>query len=97
VPVHSASALTRCLCESSSCLLPSLPLPSRTFRIPIAEALIAVRSGGRIIAAGTPEDVAETKASYTGQYLRELLGRRAGGPNIGRQGPQAGRGVSGRL
>jgi excinuclease ABC subunit A len=35
--------------------------------------------GGRIIAAGTPEDVARVKESYTGQYLRELLGRRAGG------------------
>jgi excinuclease ABC subunit A len=35
--------------------------------------------GGRIVAAGTPEDVARVKESYTGQYLRELLGRRAGG------------------
>ncbi len=33
--------------------------------------------GGRIVAAGTPEDVAKVKESYTGQYLRELLGRRA--------------------
>ena len=33
--------------------------------------------GGRIIATGTPEDVAKVKESYTGQYLRELLGRRA--------------------
>ncbi|HUJ38754.1 MAG TPA: excinuclease ABC subunit UvrA [Hyphomicrobium sp.] len=33
-------------------------------------------AGGRIIAAGTPEDVARVKESYTGQYLRELLGRR---------------------
>ncbi len=33
--------------------------------------------GGRIIAAGTPEDVAKVKESYTGAYLRELLGRRA--------------------
>ena len=33
--------------------------------------------GGRIVAAGTPEDVAAVKDSYTGQYLRELLGRRA--------------------
>jgi excinuclease ABC subunit A len=32
--------------------------------------------GGRIVAAGTPEDVAKVKESYTGQYLRELLGRR---------------------
>jgi excinuclease ABC subunit A len=35
--------------------------------------------GGRVVAAGTPEDVARCKESYTGQYLRELLGRRAGG------------------
>jgi excinuclease ABC subunit A len=36
-------------------------------------------AGGRIIAAGTPEDVAAVKESYTGQYLRELLGRRSKG------------------
>jgi excinuclease ABC subunit A len=35
--------------------------------------------GGRVVAAGTPEDVARVKESYTGQYLRELLGRRAAG------------------
>jgi excinuclease ABC subunit A len=29
--------------------------------------------GGRIVAAGTPEDVAEVEASYTGQYLRPML------------------------
>ncbi len=29
--------------------------------------------GGEIVAAGTPEDVAEVKASYTGQYLKPLL------------------------
>ena len=32
--------------------------------------------GGRVVAQGTPEDVARVKASYTGGYLRELLGRR---------------------
>ena len=32
--------------------------------------------GGEIVAAGTPEDVARTKGSYTGQYLKDLLGRR---------------------
>ena len=32
--------------------------------------------GGRIVAEGTPEDVAATPESYTGQYLKELLGRR---------------------
>ncbi len=31
--------------------------------------------GGRIIAAGTPEDVARTKGSYTGQYLKPFLKR----------------------
>ncbi len=35
--------------------------------------------GGRIVAVGTPEDVAAVAESYTGQYLRELLGRRAKG------------------
>jgi excinuclease ABC subunit A len=34
--------------------------------------------GGSIIATGTPEDVAAVPASYTGQYLRPLLGRQAG-------------------
>jgi excinuclease ABC subunit A len=33
--------------------------------------------GGRIVAEGTPEDVAKVKESYTGQYLKGLLGRRA--------------------
>jgi excinuclease ABC subunit A len=33
--------------------------------------------GGRIVAAGTPEDIAKAKESYTGKYLRELLTRRA--------------------
>ncbi|MEJ7810092.1 MAG: excinuclease ABC subunit UvrA [Gemmatimonadaceae bacterium] len=31
--------------------------------------------GGAIVAAGTPEDVADVDVSYTGQYLRPLLGR----------------------
>ena len=29
--------------------------------------------GGRVIATGTPEDVAGTAGSYTGQYLAPLL------------------------
>ena len=31
--------------------------------------------GGRIIASGTPEDIAATKGSYTGDYLRLYLAR----------------------
>ena len=29
--------------------------------------------GGRIIAQGTPEEVAKVKGSYTGQYLKKML------------------------
>jgi excinuclease ABC subunit A len=32
--------------------------------------------GGRIIAQGTPEDVADNPASFTGQYLKHVLKRR---------------------
>jgi len=32
--------------------------------------------GGRIVATGTPEDVAEVAESFTGQYLRPMLGKR---------------------
>ena len=31
--------------------------------------------GGQVVAEGTPEDVADVKESYTGQYLRPLLGK----------------------
>jgi excinuclease ABC subunit A len=31
--------------------------------------------GGEVVAAGTPEDVAEVDASYTGQFLRRGLRR----------------------
>ncbi len=34
--------------------------------------------GGQIVVAGTPEDVAECEASYTGKFLKGLLKRRAG-------------------
>lgn len=33
------------------------------------------KNGGRIIAKGTPEEVAQVESSYTGQFLRKLLGR----------------------
>ncbi|MFL6802439.1 MAG: excinuclease ABC subunit UvrA, partial [Xanthobacteraceae bacterium] len=32
--------------------------------------------GGEIVAAGSPEDIVRTKPSYTGQFLRPVLGRR---------------------
>lgn len=34
---------------------------------------------GRIVAQGTPEQVASVADSYTGKYLRGLLDRRSGG------------------
>ena len=52
--------------------------------------------GGRIVAEGTPEDVAKVKESYTGRYLKDLLGRRAGGAQRSqrqRAGEEAGGGV----
>jgi excinuclease ABC subunit A len=37
--------------------------------------------GGEIVAAGTPEQIAEATRSHTGRYLREVLGRtRAASP-----------------
>ena len=30
--------------------------------------------GGTVVAEGTPEQVAAVKASYTGQYLKKVLG-----------------------
>ncbi len=39
----------------------------------------AEREGGRIVAAGTPEAVAATKASHTGKYLAPKLGPRKSG------------------
>ena len=35
-------------------------------------------AGGRIVASGTPEQIAEVKESYTGEYLRNYLARTAG-------------------
>ena len=42
-------------------------------------------NGGEIVATGTPEEVAQTDGSYTGQYLRDLL------PAIDLDGPRADR------
>ncbi len=36
-------------------------------------------AGGRVVAEGTPEEVARTKGSYTGQFLRPVLAKRSGG------------------
>jgi excinuclease ABC subunit A len=33
-------------------------------------------AGGRVIAEGTPEDVAQALDSFTGQYLQHYLGQR---------------------
>ncbi|MDQ6690955.1 MAG: excinuclease ABC subunit UvrA [Gemmatimonadota bacterium] len=41
--------------------------------------------GGDVVAAGTPEDVADVKESYTGQYLRTMLRRKRNGAGAGRR------------
>ena len=33
-------------------------------------------AGGELVAAGTPEQVAETEGSFTGEFLREVLSPR---------------------
>lgn len=40
--------------------------------------------GGQLVAAGTPEEVAQCEASHTGRFLREVLG-------AGRESEKAGR------
>jgi excinuclease ABC subunit A len=39
-------------------------------------------NGGRIVVEGTPETVASTKASFTGQYLKPLLERASVKPTV---------------
>jgi excinuclease ABC subunit A len=34
-------------------------------------------AGGDLVAAGTPEEIARTRTSHTGRYLRPALGMRA--------------------
>ena len=41
--------------------------------------------GGRIVAQGTPEQVARVDASYTGQFLRDYLARQAVVSRAGRR------------
>src|SRR5690606_30332910 len=36
--------------------------------------------GGRVVAQGTPEDIAASKESYTGRYLAPLLAKAASNP-----------------
>jgi excinuclease ABC subunit A len=41
--------------------------------------------GGEIVAAGTPEDVARVKASYTGEFLKGVLGKEKGAKAKGKK------------
>ncbi len=38
------------------------------------------KGGGRIVAAGTPEDVIKVEGSYTGQFLKKFMDRQLNGP-----------------
>jgi excinuclease ABC subunit A len=46
-------------------------------------------SGGRVVAEGTPEEVARAKGSYTGEFLAKVLGVRREGAR--RRSPKSGR------
>ena len=41
-----------------------------------ASGAIEIRDGGKIVAKGTPEDIAASEKSYTGKYLKRVLGRK---------------------
>jgi excinuclease ABC subunit A len=45
--------------------------------------------GGEIVAVGTPEDVAKEPRSFTGQYLKGMLGVKKGAKAAGRREVQA--------
>ena len=53
--------------------------------------------GGHIVATGTPEDIASSAASYTGQYLRPYLARRRGGGEPGELAAFDDEGAAGRV
>jgi excinuclease ABC subunit A len=36
--------------------------------------------GGEIVAQGTPEDIVKEPRSYTGRFLKPVLGRKTAGP-----------------
>jgi len=40
----------------------------------------AGKSRGEIVATGTPENILKEKRSYTGQYLKPVLAKKAAGP-----------------
>ena len=46
-------------------------------------------AGGEVIAAGTPEQVAQIARSYTGQHVRPLLSRARGGGSAVRRAGRA--------
>ncbi|TDO47889.1 excinuclease ABC subunit A [Kribbella sp. VKM Ac-2527] len=47
------------------------------------------RGGGTLVAEGTPEEVAQNSASYTGQFLTEILAGRAAKPSAKKQAAAA--------
>ena len=52
--------------------------------------------GGRVVAVGTPEDVAQVAASYTGKFLRDLLKRRSHKPANAAKSRKPGNGRNGK-
>jgi excinuclease ABC subunit A len=44
--------------------------------------------GGLIVAAGTPEEIAATKASYTGRYLKQVLAAQSPDESSGARNPE---------
>lgn len=74
---------------SEATLFPGLRTLAEELREEAMGWLAAPRScdgGGRVVAAGTPEEVAACPESYTGQYLKRVLKRRGPARANGRNG-----------
>ena len=59
-----AAASDRKMTENGDCRQPTVKVPGG-----------GGAGGGRVVAKGTPEEIADTKGSYTGEYLAKVLKR----------------------
>ena len=74
----SAKAIDACfsilLDEKSNLIDCPLPRKFRSFKLNVnTDPSDELNEGGKIIAEGTPEDIAKNNESYTGHYLKRML------------------------
>jgi Ca-activated chloride channel homolog len=61
----------------------------RTLGCPMVSRDEGGDAGGKVVATGTPEEVAKVASSYTGQYLKQLLDKRGGASSRGKRPAKA--------